>query len=80
MIRLDEKTREKLIERAKGYAADELELFQAELGWQDWMEDFTDAADGEEITEQESAVIDEITEAAFNAAQASFYKEGGRKE
>lgn len=44
------------------------ELFLAELGWADWMEDYTDAEDGEPADEREIAVIDGISRAAFAEA------------
>lgn len=65
MQRLNYEVRERLIEEAKKYNFDELELFQAELGWQDWMNGFTDAEEGEEITEAEGNLIDDITRQAF---------------
>ena len=65
MQRLNYETRERLIAEAKKYNFDELELFQAELGWQDWMNDYTNAEDGEEITDAESNLIDDITRQAF---------------
>ena len=68
MYRLSEDIKERLITEAKKYGADQLELFQAELGWEDWMNEFTEAADGEEITETESAEIDEITKEIFEEA------------
>ena len=44
------------------------ELFLAELGWADWMEDYTEAEDGEPADEREIAVIDGISRAAFAEA------------
>lgn len=68
MFRLSNEIRNSLIEEAKKYGKDELCLYQAELGWQDWMNDFTEADEGEPISEAESKEIDKITEEAFNAA------------
>jgi hypothetical protein len=68
MYRLTEDVINQLIEEARRYDAEELNLYQAELGWQDWMNDFTEADDGEEFTEAEGKVIDEITEQIFRLA------------
>ena len=68
MYRLNEETKLRLIGVASRYEDHDLELFQAELGWEDWMSEFTDSADGEEITETESREIDGITSEIFNIA------------
>ena len=73
MYRLNEETRERLIAEAKKYNADGLKLFQAELGWEDWMNEFTDAAEGEEITEVESDEIDSITAEIFENAHKKLW-------
>lgn len=70
MYRLDETTKERLIKTARGYALDELKLFQDELGWEDWMSEFTSAEDGEEFTEGESDAIDDITKQIFEFAHS----------
>lgn len=51
-------TREREIKNAATY--EDFELYKAETGWQDWMEDFTDADDGEECAEAELKVIEEM--------------------
>ncbi|MBP3921388.1 MAG: hypothetical protein J6D27_00280 [Ruminiclostridium sp.] len=68
MNRLDTETRERLIRIAQNYDKEQLNLFQGELGWEEWMEQFTEAADGEPITEAESDVIDGITAEIFATA------------
>lgn len=68
MLRLNEETRVRLIEVAKRYNEDELQRFQDELGWEDWMNEFTEAGDGEEFTEAEGLLIDSITEEIFRTA------------
>ncbi len=50
------------------YSQDELDLFKAEYGWVDWMNDYTDAEEGEEISETESREIDAILEEGFKMA------------
>jgi hypothetical protein len=67
---VDEEVMEKLIEVAKKYDADEMQLFIDELGWQDWMEDF---AEGEEPTEAEMNRIDCVLEDAFKHAMKRKY-------
>ena len=42
------------------YKPEQLELYLAEAGWQEWMEDYTEAEDGQPITESEHKEIDEI--------------------
>ena len=66
MYRLKDETAERLISRAKKYS--EFELFSAELGWEDWMEDFTEAEEGEEFTEAEGMEIDGILKEIFRKA------------
>ena len=51
-----------------GYSRDEFNQFAAEYGWQDWMNDYTEAADGDPITEAESREIDKILEQGFKMA------------
>ena len=45
--------------RVKRYKDDEFYLFACEEGWQDWMQDFTEAKEEEAISERESKEIDE---------------------
>lgn len=62
---------EALINEALKYvdAEEEFETFKAEIGWLDWMNDFTDAADGEEATEEECKVIENVLEDAWTEAE-----------
>lgn len=68
MNKINEETRNSLIAEAKKYGADEFELFTAELGWQDWMNAYTEAEEGEEITEKEASEIDKDLKAIFKEA------------
>lgn len=68
MYRLNEEIKNKLFGMAMAYEESELQLFQDHLGWEDWMNEFSTAEDGEEITEAESKEIDSITEEIFNLA------------
>ena len=61
--------REHLINEARQYKPDEFELFCAELGWEDWMADYTSAAEGEVCSERELEVINSILKECFNEAQ-----------
>lgn len=57
-----------LIEEAKEYATDEFYDFVADVGWEDWMCDFTEAQDGEPITEEEAEEIDKVLKKLFDIA------------
>lgn len=50
---------------ATRYDEGDFQLFEAELGWEDWMEDFTEAEDGESITEREAEAIHKIVRKAW---------------
>lgn len=57
------------------YSQDEFDLFKAEYGWVDWMNDYTDAEEDEEISETESREIDAVLEEGFKMAfDADFRK------
>lgn len=60
--------RKKIIEIARAYETDGFQLFADELGWMDWMNDYTTAEDGEPITEAERSEIDEILNQIFAEA------------
>lgn len=60
--------RERLLEVAKHYADDELELFIAETGWENWMNEYTEAEDGEPINDSECEEINKLLEDIFNEA------------
>lgn len=62
---LSEKEREKLLDQAKKYSENEYDLFVVELGWEDWMEEFTEAEDGECCSERECEIIEEILKQAW---------------
>lgn len=44
---------------------EDLYTYQCDAGWQEWMQNFTEAEDGECISERESAEIEAIQERAF---------------
>lgn len=50
------------------YKEDDFNLFKAEYGWADWMNEHTDSDEGESITESESREIDKILEEGFKMA------------
>ena len=65
---MNNEIRNKLIADAKKYGYDNYKLFESEIGWQDWMNEFTNAADGEEASESEITEINnELMEIFFEA-------------
>lgn len=50
---------------AARYREDDFRLFEDELGWEDWMEEFTEAEDGEPISEREAEAIHKIVRKAW---------------
>ena len=58
----------KLIKIAKRYDKSELTRFLDELGWMEWMNDYTEASDGDVCTEAELCEIDRIAKIAFEKA------------
>lgn len=62
--------RERLLKVAARYAEDELQLFINEIGWEDWMNDYTEAEEGEPASDRECRIIDEILADIFNEAHA----------
>lgn len=67
MIRLADKVVERLQEQAKRYGESEKERFIDEVGWEDWMNDFTE--DSEDMTENELRVIDDILTQIFESVR-----------
>lgn len=57
---------ERLVKKAKYY--DDLNEFIIEIGWEEWMNDFTDVEDYEIITEEDNEDIDEILKEVWNKA------------
>lgn len=59
-----------IVQAAKkgGYTKDEFNQFAADYGWQDWMNDYTESAEDEAVTEAESREIDNILEQGFKMA------------
>ena len=73
MYRLDAETLAKLISEAKKYNDEEYELFACEIGWDDWMNDFTEVPEGEPLTEKESHEINEVLHEIFEHAHGRKY-------
>lgn len=67
MIRLADKVVERLQEQAKRYGENEEQRFIDEIGWEDWMNDFTE--DSEDMTENELRVIDDILTQIFESVR-----------
>lgn len=57
-----------IVKEAKKYEADEFELFIAEQGWQDWMNDYTQEPEDKECLERELKVMTDIQRECFNEA------------
>ena len=57
---MNKEVEQKLLQEAKKYINDgrTLDLFKGELGWQPWMEEYTESEEGEEIAETEGKEID----------------------
>lgn len=65
---MNAETRINLIKEAAKYGYDNYKLFEDELGWQDWMNEYTTAKEGEEASESEiSEINDELMEIFFEA-------------
>lgn len=60
--------RERLLKVAAGYKPEELQLFIDETGWEDWMNDYTEAEEGDPISDRDCSAIDEILTEIFNEA------------
>ena len=65
---MEDNIRKELIKQAKKYKDGEFNLFTAELGWEDWMNEYTKAEDGEPASEAECKVIDEILQDIWEEA------------
>lgn len=60
-----------IIESAKSYDATEYSLFEAEMGWEDWMEEFCaeeERVDGAELSETSSKKINTFLRECFEEA------------
>ena len=57
---MNNKTKEKIIKSMKKYNPDDFYLYCCEAGWESWMEEYTTAKDGEEISECEGNEINKI--------------------
>ena len=55
---MTEETRLRLIEKASCYDIENFDLFYSEFDWEEWMEEYTEAEDGETITPDEETAID----------------------
>jgi len=63
-----ERPTKELVLAARIYDEEEFELFKDELGWEDWMESWTDSEDGEVTTESENEKIDKYLAEVFEMA------------
>ena len=67
-IMINEEVKNHLITEAKKYDAEDYNLFESELGWEDWMNDFTESEDGEEASESEINNINNELKKIFKEA------------
>ena len=51
-----------------GYSQEDFNIFKAEYGWADWMNDYTEAEECEELSEAEIREIDAVLEEGFKMA------------
>lgn len=67
---MKDETRNRLLKSAKNYEDYELDLFIAETGWEDWMNDYLDEDidDDEYISDETCERIDKILIEIFNEA------------
>lgn len=61
---------EHIANASRGYAADEFELYRAEAGWEDWMENYTESAEGEPISESEARQIEAVQREGFKMSHS----------
>ena len=57
---MDMKTENKIKKNMGRYTSEQFELYTAEAGWEEWMEEYTFAEDGEELSEEEIKEIERI--------------------
>ena len=63
------KTKKQAKEDMKGYNPEQFELYVDNAGWESWMEEYTDAQDGEECTEREIKEIKSIQKEMWEDVQ-----------
>lgn len=63
-----------LVQLAESYQTrrESYSCFEGELGWQEWMSNFTTAKDGEPITEGEAERINAVLRQAWQEAESIF--------
>ena len=59
-MKMINKTKDQAKKDIKNYKEDQFQLYIDEAGWQSWMEEHTEAKDGEEFTESEDNNIKAI--------------------
>ena len=62
------KTKEQAMEDMRRYNEDDFHLYVCEAGWESWMEEYTEAEDGEECTEREIKAIENEQAEMWNQA------------
>lgn len=64
-----------LTERAKKYNPDEYEEFTMAIGWEDWMNEFTESEEGEPVSDDEYEEIYKVIKECFKAAHTGVSNE-----
>lgn len=65
---MTEQVKQTVLSEAKRYGKDEYKDFEAEYGWSEWMNEFTEGDESDPISESEAKTISDIQRAIFNEA------------
>lgn len=60
------KIKNKIKENMNRYNSDEFQIYMDEAGWEDWMNEYTEASEGDEISEREIKKIVQIQNELWN--------------
>ena len=64
--KMENKTENEILEAMKKYPEDQFELYKAEAGWQDWMNEYTEANEEDPASEREIKEIEKIQKELWN--------------
>ena len=70
---MSKEDRERLLKEAAYYEDNQFRRFQAETGWEDWMYEYMEDPDVEDIPERESREIDMELENIFDEVHPNKY-------
>jgi hypothetical protein len=57
---MEKKTENKIKKEMRKYQPNEFKIYVDDVGWEDWMNEYTDAEDGEPINEDDNRKIEKI--------------------